>query len=91
MIPKNAQNKENAEKFIDFMCRADIALLNFEYITYSTPNTAAQALIEDDDIRNSEIAFPDLSKYQNLETFLYLGEEGDEMYNNFWKEVKSAN
>ncbi len=91
VIPKNAQNKENAEKFIDFMCRADIALLNFEYITYSTPNTAAQALIEDDDIRNSEIAFPDLSKYQNLETFLYLGEEGDEMYNNFWKEVKSAN
>lgn len=45
----------------------DVALKNFEYITYSTPNTAAQALIEDDEIRNSKIAFPDLSKYQ-LET-----------------------
>ena len=89
VIPKNAANKENAEKFIDFMCRDDIALMNFEYITYSTPNTAAQALIEDEDIRNSEIAFPDLSQYNGLETFHYLGEEGDELYNNCWKEVKS--
>ena len=89
VIPKNAPNMENAEKFIDFMCREDIALMNFEYITYSTPNTAAQALIEDEDIKNSKIAFPDFSQYQNLETFHYLGEEGDALYNNLWKEVKS--
>ena len=89
VIPKNAPNKENAEKFIDFMCREDIALMNFEYITYSTPNVAAQALIEDEDIKNSKIAFPDLSQYENLETFHYLGEEGDELYNNLWKEVKA--
>ncbi len=89
VIPKNSPNKENAEKFIDFMCREDIALKNFEYITYSTPNTAAQELIEDEDIKNSEIAFPDLSQYENLETFRYLGSEGDELYNSLWKEVKS--
>ena len=88
VIPKNAPNKENAEKFIDFMCRGDIALLNFEYITYSTPNIIAQEQIEDEDIRNSEIAFPDLSKY-DLETYLYLGEDGDELYNNIWKEIMS--
>lgn len=87
VIPKNAPNKENAEKFIDFMCRGDIALMNFEYITYSTPNTAAQALIEDDDIRNSRIAFPDLDQYKGLETFSYLGEEADELYNNLYKEI----
>ena len=89
VIPKNAENKENAEKFIDFMCRGDIALMNFEFITYSTPNTAARELIEDDDIRNSEIAFPDLSQYNNLETFSYLGEEADALYNDLWKEIKS--
>lgn len=89
VIPKNAPNKENAEKFIDFMCRGDIALLNFEYITYSTPNAAARELIEDEDIRNSKIAFPDLSQYNNLETFIYLGEEGDALYNDMWKEAMS--
>ena len=88
VIPKNAENKENAEKFIDYMCRADIALKNFEYITYSTPNNAAKELIEDEGIRNSKIAFPDLSQYM-LSTFSYLGEEMDEYYNQLWKEVKS--
>lgn len=86
---KNAPNKENAEKFIDYMCRPEIALKNFEYITYSTPNDGARELIEDEDIKNSAIAFPDLSKYNNLETYSYLGEEGDALYNELWKEVKS--
>ncbi len=89
VILKDAPNKENAEKFIDFMCRGDIALKNFEYITYSTPNDAARELIEDEEIRNSPIAFPDLSQYDNLETFSYLGEEGDAVYNELWKEVKA--
>ena len=56
VIPKNAPNKENAEKFLNFLCRPDIALKNFEYITYSTPNEGARELIEDEDIRNSTIA-----------------------------------
>lgn len=40
------------------MCRGDVALKNFEYITYSTPNDAARDLIEDEDLKNSKIAFP---------------------------------
>lgn len=89
VITKSAPNKENAEKFIDFMCRPEIALKNFEYITYSTPNDAARALIEEEDIRNSPIAFPDLSQYSGLETYRYLGEDADQLYNDLWKEVKS--
>ena len=90
VIPKNAEHKENAEKFINFLCRPDIALMNFEYITYSTPNEAARELIEDESIRNSEIAFPDLSQYDNLETFQYLGTEADQVYGDLWNKVKSS-
>lgn len=89
VIPKNADNKENAEKFINFLCRPEIALMNFEYITYSTPNIEARKMIEDEAIRNSEIAFPDLSKYDNLETFQYLGTEADQTYGELWNQVKS--
>lgn len=89
VIPKNAENKENAEEFINFLCRPEIALMNFEYITYSTPNIEARKLIEDEAIRNSEIAFPDLSKYDNLETFQYLGTEADQTYGELWNQVKS--
>ena len=89
VITKNAPNPENAEIFINFMCRPDIAFMNFEYITYSTPNVSARAMIEDETIRYSEIAFPTLENYYGLETYRYLGPAGDELYNNFWKEVKS--
>ena len=89
VIPKNAEHKENAEKFINFLCRPDIALKNFEYITYSTPNEAARELIEDESIRNSKIAFPDASELSNCETFKFLGDKNDAVYNELWREVKS--
>ena len=90
VIPKNAKHKENTEKFINFLCRPDIALMNFEYITYSTPNTAARELIEDPEIRNSHIAFPDDSELERCETFHFLGNEAEEIYNQLWREVKSS-
>jgi spermidine/putrescine transport system permease protein len=89
VIPKNSENKENAEKFINFLCRPDIALLNFDYITYSTPNTAAREMIEDDDIRNSTIAFPDSETISNCETFKYLGDDMTAYYDDKWREVLS--
>ena len=89
VIPKNNRNKENAEAFINFMCRPDIALKNFEAITYSTPNSAARDMITDEDIKNSEIAFPDQSVLDRCRTFQYLGEEIESFYNDKWNEVKS--
>ena len=89
VIPANAQNPENAHKFIDFMCRPDIALLNFEYLTYSTPNTAVQAMEEDPDYSESPIAFPDPSDYADQETYKYLGEDMDRLYHDLWIQVKS--
>ncbi len=89
VIPKTCQNKENAEAFINFLCRPDIALMNFEYITYSTPNDAARELIEDEELKNSPIAFPDLTQYDNLEAFTYLGEDEDAYLYSLWEEVKS--
>ena len=88
VIPKNAPHKENAEKFIDFLCRPDIAYKNFEYITYATPNTGAMEMIEDD-IKNDKGLFPNLEDYDNLETYVYLGSKGDELYNDLWKQIKS--
>ena len=90
VIPKNSPNKENAEKWIDFMCRPDIALMNFDYITYSTPNAAAWELIEDEDIKYSQIAFPDESILERTTAFQYLGSDMDEIYLQKWNEVKSS-
>lgn len=88
VIPKNAPNKENAHKFIDFMCRPDIAKMTFDYITYASPNLGARDLI-DEEITSDKALFPDFNELNNLEAYVYIGEDGDELYNDMWKEVKS--
>ena len=88
VIPANAEHKENAEKWIDFLCRPDIAKKNFEYITYATPNTGAYDLL-DDGLKNNKALFPDLDKLPNCEIIQYLGDDVDTIYNDMWKEIKS--
>lgn len=88
VIPKNAKNKENAEKWIDFLCRPDIAKKNFEYITYSTPNKGAFDLL-DEDMQNNKAVFPDIKDIKNAEVLKYLGDDVDALYNEAWKEVKA--
>ena len=88
VIPANARNKENAEKWINFLCRPDIAKKNFDYITYSTPNKGAYEMLEDE-LKNNQALFPDVNQMANSEVFQYLGDEADSLYNEMWKEVKS--
>lgn len=88
VIPSNAKNKENAEAWINFLCRPEIAKMNFEYITYATPNKGAFDLL-DEELQNNKALFPDIESLDNCEVFQYLGDEVDSIYNDLWKEVKS--
>ena len=88
VIPYNAKNKENAEKWINFLCRPDIAVKNFEYITYATPNKAAFDLL-DPEYQENKAVFPNTDKLENSEVYSYLGTEADDLYSALWKEVKS--
>lgn len=88
VIPKNAAHVENAHAFIDFMSRPDIALKNFEYLTYSTPNIAVPEMEEDEDYKDNPVVFPPPEIYEGQETYQDLGEAGDKMYNEGWIQVK---
>ena len=88
VITKDAQNVDNAHKFIDFMCRPDVAALNFDHLGYSTPNTGVRELVEDEELKNSPIAFPSPDVYAGQETYKYLGNQMDEYYNSLWMQVK---
>ncbi|MBQ3452387.1 MAG: ABC transporter substrate-binding protein, partial [Selenomonadaceae bacterium] len=88
VITKDSQNIDNAHKFIDFMCRPDIAAKNFDHLGYSTPNTGARELVEDEELKNSPIAFPSSDVYSGQETYKYLGNQMDEYYNSLWMKVK---
>lgn len=88
VLTRDAENVENAHKFIDFMCRPEIAVINFDYLGYSTPNVAVRELEEDEDYKNSEVAFPDPEVCEDQETYQYLGEQTDRMYSDLWIQVK---
>ena len=62
--------------------------MNFEYITYATPNKGAFDLL-DEEIQNNKAVFPDIDSLENCKVFQYLGDDVDFIYNDLWKEVKS--
>lgn len=89
VIPANAENKENAEAWINFLNKPEIALKNFEYITYSTPNTGAQELLDEEILSNPAI-FPTDEILERCDVFHSLGSEGDSKFGQLWLEIKGA-
>ncbi len=89
VIPANAKNKENAEKLIDFLCRADIAQRNCEYIWYSSPNKAAIELMGEEYTENTTIN-PSEDVINRCEFFHDIPEDLLRIYNTYWTQVKNA-
>lgn len=87
-IPANARNVSGAEKFIDFMCRADIAAANYEYVGYAIPNTAAIELLGAEEYNSSPVNNPPQDVLEKCEVFRYLGEE-TRLYDQIWTEIIS--
>lgn len=89
VIPKDAPNKENGEKFINFICSGEIAAEIAEYIGYSTPNKAALELL-DDEIKNDPIAYPSEDVLAKTEFFLNLPAEINQKMQDLWLLIKTA-
>ena len=87
-IPANARNVSGAEKFIDFLCRADIAAKNYEYVGYAIPNTAAIELLGAEEYNASPVNNPPQDVLDKCEVFKYLGDE-TKLYDQIWTEIIS--
>lgn len=85
VIPKNAKNVENAEKFINFMLRDDIMLMNAIEVQYSITSKTAIELL-DEEIRNDPVGYPDLETLERCDVFEYDA-QATIMYNKAWTEV----
>lgn len=88
VIPKDASNKASAEAWINFLCRPDIAAINFDYLYYTTPNEAALDLI-DEEYLEEESVFPDDETINRCESLVTLDPATTELYSNYWKKVKA--
>ena len=87
-IPKGAENKENAEAFINFMCETEITIKNMEFTGYATPSAEAYEQL-DEEVKNNTIIFPEKSLIENCQTYTNLPEDILELYNDYWTKLKS--
>ena len=88
IIPKNSKHTAEAEAFINFLCDAEVALKNTEFIGYSSPNAAAMALLEPEMLLN-EVYNPPNEVIERCEVFHDLGEFVS-VYNEAWNRIKAA-
>ena len=89
-IPKGAENKENAEAFINFMCSTDVCIANMDMIGYTTPNgEAADEYSQDLDEETKSIMFPSDEVLANCEVFINLPQETLDLYDQMWIDLKS--
>ena len=85
-IPSDAKNKEAAELYINYMCEATIAAANSYYVGYSTPIHSAYELL-DEDLQESEVAYPDSEFVSGLDALLTLPEETNQLIDGYWTEI----
>jgi len=87
-ILKSSQHKEEAEMFINFMCRTDIAEMNRDYINYSSPQREVYENLPDE-IKNDPTQYPDDSIYEKCEVYEDLGDM-TALYDEYWTIISAS-
>ena len=87
-IPKGSENKENAEKFINFMCSTAVGKANCEETWYSTPLLSVRDELGSD-VVNDPYAYPDASVLAECESYQNLPEATLALYNKEWLRLKT--
>lgn len=90
VVPADAENYDNAMAFINFICEPENMAQNTEFICYSTAESAARDLIEDEELKNSEIMYPTSDTMDYFETYDNLPKDIRSLYDQLWVEIMSA-
>lgn len=96
VIPKLKSQDENslkkkqaAEMYINFMNEPHIAAANIEYILYSTPNTGAYELL-DEDTKTNPVIYPDDETLARTNHYINLTDETNQYVDKLWTEIMSS-
>ncbi len=89
-IPKDADNKKNAELFINFMCRSDICIANMDITGYTSANKEAwDEYSEDLTEEEYNVMFPDEDTLSRCEVYINLPQNILDLYDKLWVDLKS--
>ncbi len=87
-VLKSSQNKEAAEKFINFMCETDIAVRNAEAVWYAIPHTAAYEAL-DPEQSEDPLVYPSQEILDKCEVFINLNRETLVLQSELWINLKT--
>lgn len=87
-IPKQFQNKELAEEFLNYLLRPEVAAKNAEYLQYATPVTKALELLPEELVNNKAL-YPDDKDLENTEVFHDISDI-IKLYDEIWTEFTSG-
>lgn len=87
VIPNGAENKDNAELFINFLLEPEISAEISKSFPYANPNTEAHKLMDKETLENKAI-YPDADIIKKGEHLKDLGET-TVLYDQIWTELKS--
>lgn len=87
-IPKSCTNQTNALKFLNFLCKDDIAEKNFEYVQYASPITSVVEN-QDADVKNNEAVNPSSDTIKRCEIYKALSDDDSAKYTKLWQELLS--
>ena len=82
VILKDTEHLDAAQKFINFMCRPNIAIRNMTQTGYTSPVTGAW-----DEFASNPIMFPTAEELSRCESFLY-NKEATQKYAQLWAEIR---
>lgn len=86
-VCKGTKHKEEAEKFINFMCEPEIAFRNADYIGYASPHTEAVKRLPRE-LTSDRSAYPLPEDLKNCEVFSTLGNTL-KLFDRIWTEIKA--
>ena len=86
-VPVTSKHKREAELFIDYMMRPEVAAKCADYVMYATPNVEALKLLPEE-VKENELAYPKGNIFEKGEVFIDLGEFTSE-YDRAWTEIKA--
>ncbi|MCL2227350.1 MAG: spermidine/putrescine ABC transporter substrate-binding protein [Oscillospiraceae bacterium] len=89
VVPRGSENRTNAEKFINFMVRTDIALMNMRAIKYASASyDAAVIFAEELNDLERDVVFVGPEEYALTEVFYHLPSHILELYDRLWIQLR---
>ena len=85
-VSSKSTHKAEAEAYIDFLCRTDVALANAEYVCYGSPHKDVQGLL-DPEIGESPLYYPDLDQI-DVEAYITLPDATNKLMDVWWTKLK---